>query len=239
MKKKLALTLVESLIALSVLGVICALSMTVNRNFSSETKVNMSIKKASQTLTDVVQDMLDDANFYGATNNFSDITEVRLNNGQRVSGEEKFRELFKSKIILHQGVSSGSNVLLCPILVSDSIVSSDKICYMTQDGIVWGIPDSDFKTQNVVSIKRRGYATPYVPITVYTNCEIEHKEEDSSVLACKGTVDGSDYFDKSAVVFAVRQDGDIRPYSRLDCGNSQNRETLQCRLAEIISNKSF
>lgn len=238
MKKKLGLTLAESLIALSVLGVVCALTMTVNRNFSSETKVNLSIKKASQTLTDVVQDMLDDANFYGATNNFSDMNEVRLNNGQRVSGEEKFRELFKSKIILHQGVS-GSNILLCPILVSDSTVSSDEICYMTQDGIVWGIPDSDFKTRNVVSVERRGYTTPYLPITVYANCEIERSAGDSSILSCKSSDDGNAYFDGYAVVFAVRQDGDIRPYSRLDCDNSQNSEKLQCRLAEIISNKSF
>ena len=238
MKKKLGLTLAESLIALSVLGVICALTMTVNRNFSSETKINISIKKASQTLTDIVQDMLDDANFYGATNNFSDITEVRLNNGQRVSGETKFRELFKSKIILHQSVS-GNNVLLCPILISDSTVSSDEICYMTQVGIVWGIPDSNFKTGNVVSVERRGYTTPYVPITVYANCELENSSGDASIFSCNGSDDGNAYFDAYAVVFALRQDGDIRPYSRLDCENPQNSEKLQCRLAEIISNKSF
>ena len=236
--KKLGLTLVESLLALSVLGVVCALSINVNRNFSSTSTMNMSIKKSSQTLTDIVQEMLDDANLYGATHNFSDMSVSRLDNGKRVSGVEKFRELFKSRVSLHQKIS-GDSVLLCPVLLSDSTVSADELCYMTKDGIVWGIPDSDFRTENVVSVQRRGYTSSYVPITVYVNCEIEQNAGDSSLFTCKGSQNADAYFDTYAVVFAVRQDGDIRPYSRVDCDNEENREILQCRLPAIISNKSF
>ena len=46
-------------------------------------------------------------------------------------------------------------------------------------------------------------------------------------------------FDKNAVVFAIRQDGDIKPYSRFDCTQEENKEILQCRLGKIISDKSI
>ena len=101
--KKIALSLAEAIIAVGVLGVVFAIALSVNRNFSSTLNTNIAIKKASQTLTDVVQEMLDDESYYGKTGNFSDMTEAQLSNGQVIRDDNitnKFKLLFKEKINL-------------------------------------------------------------------------------------------------------------------------------------------
>ena len=62
MKKNKGFTLQEVLLALVVLAVVFSLTVSTNKNVSKTT--NMAIKKANKTLTDVVQNLLDDLNYY-------------------------------------------------------------------------------------------------------------------------------------------------------------------------------
>lgn len=235
MKKNKGFTLSEVVIALGIMATIIALSITVRNTFIGST--NLSIKKASMVLNEVIQNLLNDANYYAQDSSFVDLKEVRLADNTPVRGEIKFKELFKSMIKLH-GAFTGDRVLLCPILVSEYDVEDESVCYMTEDGIVWGIPNTDFRENNVVKILSRGYETPYLPISVYVNCKLGDFTQDG-VVHCEGSEDGEVYFDKNAVVFAIRQDGDIKPYSRFDCTQEENKEILQCRLGKIISDKSI
>ena len=235
MKYKKGFTLVEALIALVVVSTIFALTISVNRSVVNNS--NMAIKKASQTLNDVVQSLLDDMNYYSGDDAFGDLREIRLADGQPVSGERKFQDLFKNMIKLNERHKEGE-ILLCPILISQSEIQNDGACFMSEDGIVWGIPETDFRTKNIVKLSRRGYETAYVPITIYPNCKFGEADT-NGVSRCTKDINHETYFDDEAVVFAIRRDGDIRVYSRYDCTNNEHKGRLQCRTAEIISDESF
>ncbi len=228
-------TLMETLIVLVVLGTVFALTVSVTKNMRNNT--NMAIKKASQTMNEVVENLLSDMNYYSGDEGFGDIREVKLSNGRPVRGDEKFRELFKNMLRLNMRMREGE-ILLCPILGANNQVLKDAECFMSEDGIVWGIPDTDFREKNIVKMMRRGYETTYVPVTVYPNCQLENEADDNGIVHCKKS-ESATYFDTNAIVFAVRKDGDIRSYSKFDCENSSYRESLQCKTAEIISNTSF
>ena len=235
MKKNKGFTLQEVLLALVVLAVVFSLTVSTNKNVSKTT--NMAIKKANKTLTDVVQNLLDDLNYYNEEKGFADLTEIRLPNGKPVGDESKFRELFGQTVVLNGRLKSGE-ILLCPVLQSQGRVV-EQLCYKTEDGIVWGIPDTDFRTRNIVKMIRKNYETSYAPITVYVDCAFDNSRDDNGIIRCKKSDDPKKYFDDYAVVFGVRQDGDIRPYSEFNCGDPTEEKRLQCRLAKIISDTSF
>lgn len=235
MKKFFGFTLSEMLLALVVLGVVFALTMSVTKNASNTTR--MALKKANTTLSDVVQNLIDDSIYYQVGSTFADLNISKLPNGEPVSGESKFRRLFLNMVNLHSRFENGE-ILLCPVIVSNTLVQSDNECFMSADGIVWGIPNSDFKKKNTVQIQYRGYETDYLPITVYVNCKIDDGDA-NGVFRCQGSDDYDTYFDNNAAVFAVRRDGDIRPFSKYDCENSKYKELLQCKLSSIISDTSF
>jgi len=235
MSYKKGYTLMETLLAIMVLGTVFALTVSVTKNMRNNT--NMAIKKASQTMNEVVENLLSDMNFYSGADGFGDLRDVKLSNGFPVGGDEKFRKLFRNSLRLNMRMQEGE-ILLCPILVSSSIVQNDAECFMSEDGLVWGIPDTNFKDKNIVKMMRRDYETAYVPVTVYPNCQLEGQADSNGIVRCENS-NSATYFDDNAIVFAVRKDGDIRPYSKLDCKDPSYKQSLQCRAAEIISNTSF
>ena len=236
MKKFKGFTLSEIIISLIVIATIVALSLSV-KNVSIN-NVNLTLKKASQTLNEIVQNLLDDANYYDDESSFVDLNEVRLDDNTPVGGKRKFRTLFYNMLKQHV-VFSGDMVLLCPVLVSEDDIDEDALCLMSEDGIIWGIPDTDFRELNVVKILNKGYENAYLPITVYPKCNLEYFD-DEGIARCQGSSkDGIAYFEDNAVVFALRQDGDIKPYSKFDCSLEENSQRLQCRLGKIISDKAY
>lgn len=235
MRKFKGFTLSELLIALGIMAVLVTLTISVNRG-NSDINVNLSLKKASQTINEIVQNLLNDADYYDENSSFADLNEVRLISDNRpVSDESKFRELFVS-MLKQSGVLPANGVLTCPVLLSEYNINENGLCFMSEDEIVWGIPDTDFRSINVVKILRKGFETPYVPVTVYPKCKLVNVGNNN--FSCKYN-NAKEFFNSEAVVFAIRQDGDIRPYSHFNCEDESHKGRLQCRLSEIISSVSF
>lgn len=242
MKNKFAFTLGEMLIAFTILGFLSLIVQSTVHSLQS-TNDRLSMKKASQVIHDVVDSMVNDGSAYIGQSDFSDLSASRIEiESQRdaslmtykVEGENKFPMVFYSKLKLLQNPfdnTSEIKPIKCTILVSNTAVEDDANCYESVDGLLWSIPPTDFKDVNVFNIERGGYTTPYVPVTVYVNhAKYKNKPDFGTNL---------DYFDKFAITFAVRQDGDIRIVSREDCEEESNKKLYQCLIKEVVSDTSL
>lgn len=243
MKNTKAFTLAEVLIGLTIIIALTALTTTVVRNIGT-TQNKLAIKKANQTIHEVVQNIIDDGSSYVGGNDFSDLSRVVIELDSRrvntlgvlenvrkpVEGYSKFQSIFYSKMKFLQDPFGTEIPPECVIMVSNTATNS-TYCYQTGDGMLWSVPLTDFREYNVVEIEKNGYTTPYVPVTVYVNYEKLKNKPDFST--------NRTYFNKYAVLFAVRQDGDIRVVTFVDCNRPENRKHLQCIANEVVSDASF
>lgn len=122
-------------------------------------------KKAYAGIEDAISFLINDEIIYGTSSGFKDTEAVTLQNiGEIIgqSGVNKFRDAFKFR--MHY-VEDRIN---CPIY--GGISSSG--CFMTNYGVVFGIPDTDFvRTGTVKSKDSDNQTIDVVPITFYTNYE--------------------------------------------------------------------
>lgn len=231
--KAQAFTLQEVLLSIVVFAVIAAIVTPVVKSIGVNQE-KLGIKKANQTLHETIQNMLNDGEAYSADNDFSDTSLVVWydGNGNPINAEgiNKFSSVFFSKLKLAQYSSKytqGLDYEPCEILLSDGVSTRDGRCYRTEDDIVWGVPATDFKNYNVIKIDNNGYQVAYVPITVYPVFESKKMEEDEN------------YFEDKAVFFAVKQDGDIRVVTQVDCEAEGNQKKLQCKAIDYIAETSI
>ena len=233
MKRNKAFTLGEMLIAFGLVGVLTGLTTSVMKGISV-TQDTMAMKKANQTIHEVVNNIISDGSSYMGDNDFSDLSTVVLkidNKDVTISGKEKFAKIFYSKLKLLQSPFRTRDIApRCMVALSDKSVQTDN-CYESVDGILWGVPLTDFKKYNVFEIKRNGFVTAYVPVTVYVNYRrIKNKGNFSN---------SDDAFKRNAIIFAVRQDGDIRVVNTVDCDDSKNKNFYQCKVRDIVSDVKF
>ncbi len=231
--KSKAFTLQEVLLSIVVFAVIATIVTPVVKSIGVN-REKLGIKKANQTLHETVQNMLNDGEAYSADNDFSDTSLVVWydGNGNPINAEgiNKFSSVFFSKLKLAQYSSKytqGLDYEPCEMLLSDGVSTKDGRCYRTEDDIVWGVPATDFKNYNVVKIDNNGYQVAYVPITVYPVFDSKKMEEDKN------------YFEDKAVFFAVKQDGDIRVITQVDCEAERNKKKLQCKAVDYIAETSI
>lgn len=231
--KSKAFTLQEVLLSIVVFAVIATIVTPVVKSIGVN-REKLGIKKANQTLHETIQNMLNDGEAYSADNDFSDTSLVVWydGNGNPINAEgiNKFSSVFFSKLKLAQYSSKytqGLDYEPCEILLSDGVSTKDGRCYRTEDDIVWGVPATDFKNYNVIKIDNNGYQVAYVPITVYPVFESKKMEEDEN------------YFEDKAVFFAVKQDGDIRVVTQVDCEAEGNQKKLQCKAIDYIAETSI
>lgn len=231
--KSKAFTLQEVLLSIVVFAVIATIVTPVVKSIGVN-REKLGIKKANQTLHETIQNMLNDGEAYSADNDFSDTSLVVWydGNGNPINAEgiNKFSSVFFSKLKLAQYSSKytqGLDYEPCEILLSDGVSTKDGRCYRTEDDIVWGVPATDFKNYNVIKIDNNGYQVAYVPITVYPVFESKKMEEDEN------------YFEDKAVFFAIKQDGDIRVVTQVDCEAEGNQKKLQCKAIDYIAETSI
>lgn len=205
-----AFSLAETMMMLSVIGVLlvftakCASKISLDQDLAR-------FKKAYAGIEQAVSSLINDQLFYGSTAGFKDLDAVTLENIGEVMGQNgatKFRDAFKyyTKYV--------EDKIDCPIYGG---TSSSK-CFLTDYGVVFGIPDTDFVKKGVIEIEdANNNKIPATPITFYTNYR-EGQNVDDNAFVVAITYDGRIYFQKT--------DG-------AKC-NSKKTKQMQCRIKDYI-----
>ena len=214
LKKSYAFTLMELLITLSVIGVLIAITITGTKYLTPDVD-KARFKKAYTTVEKTVTKLINDDDVYpddmGFMNLSSVITDLNESFGLE-DGRTKFRDAFK---YLQNTIKDD---LDCPMLS----VGMGK-CFMTDDGVVWGIPDTDFNSKGVVQVD----GITYAPITIYTNWE---------KLTKSGGVSTSK-MDDNAFFIGVKYDGNIRILNNITCTSLS--QALQCKAVEFLKSETI
>ena len=150
--------------------------------------------------------------YYPGDTDLSNTEEV-----EKYSGVNKFRSVLLNELGIQE-----LNPVYCYILEGNKNISKST-CYRGGNNVIWGIPDTDFKTINVVEASNAsGSIYKYVPVTIYPD-----PDKISSV----------DYFKRFAIVYGVRRDGDITIINNVDCSDYKYKEYNQCKCKEAITSK--
>jgi len=222
--KNNAFTLAEIMLTLVILGTL--ITMTASRLLRQTPDVNKTrFKKAYVVTEQTVQKLVRNEVLYPGRNILKNTEPVTTTAGDQFGVRDenaKFREAFKYY------VSIVKDNIECDVFVSGH---SDK-CFMTNDGVVYGIPDTDFDNIGVVTFRMERFRhergddlahvasvrESYVPITVYTSWKTK---KDVST---------------DAFVIGVRYDGKIKILNNEGCASPQD---LRCKAEEFLESEDI
>ncbi len=217
--KKLAFTLAEVLLTLTVLGILFAITTPVLKtalpNFNT-----YRVKKINTTLKNTIDFMLNRNIQYEGQHDFSN-TGLMVSGTEYVANVRTFREVFLSVVDMKESFE-------CYAYGANRNIK----CYASVDNMVWAIPDTDFVSLEngsvIVTVENKdGYGTSnYLPITVYPDYK-----------AKKAKADPSGYMLNNAVIYGVRRDGRVIFLENvIDCEN--NPKSMQCfAMKEVADSK--
>lgn len=200
---KKAFTLMECLIVLIIIGFIIVTVGHSASNFLPD-KNKVKFKKAYSDMENTVYTLLSNDALYPAKNGFKYTTPVVLVIGETIGHDgknSKFREAFKYQI------NAIKDKIDCQMPLGASL---DNSCFMTDNGVVWAIPDTDFENTGVFIQDN----FKYVPIAFYTNYKEGATVEDD------------------AFVFGVNSLGKITVIKYNDCNS--NDDKMHCKLKDYI-----
>jgi len=219
---KTAFTMAELLISL---GIIALLSLIALYGLSKATpRVDkLKFKTANLSFKNAIDSMLNNSTYYSEEDGFTDISDVKLDDmyaedSVEYNGIMKFRNL-----LLHElGVSMLNTSFDCKILTTSTHPQTSHLCYRADNGVIWGIPDTDFKKTGVVKItNKNGFTSKYTPVTVYVSSDYYKTDDD---------------FKQYAIIYGVRRDGDITLIHTIkDCDNKDNKKFAQCDIADMFA----
>jgi len=206
-----AFSLAETMMMLSVIGILLVLTAKSASKISLDQDL-AKFKKAYIGIEQTVSSLINDQLFYGSANSgFKDLDAVTLENIGEVIGQNgvtKFRDAFK------YNTKYVEDKIDCPIYKG---TSSSK-CFLTDYGVVFGIPDTDFVKKGVIEIEdANNNKIPATPITFYTNYK-EGQNVDDNAFVVAITYDGRIYFQNT--------DG-------AKCNNKASKQ-IQCNIKKYI-----
>lgn len=209
---KRAFTLAETVMVITVLGFLFGITVL---NISKITPDNdkAKFKKAYANIESAVSRLINDKALYPNSDGFLNTSPVIL----QVTGEtigfngssSKFREAMQYQLNVVK------NKINCEMY---SGTFSSTQCFMNEDGVVYGIPDTDFSTTGVIDHADLGKV---VPIVLYTNW----REGETRKV------------DNDAFIVGVRYDGNIRILYTVNC--KKNPDNMQCRSAEYLQSDTI
>ena len=212
--KRMGFSLAETMMMLAVVGILLVFTAKSASKISLDQDL-ARFKKAYSGIEQTVSYLVNDQLFYGTTSGFKDIDPITLENIGEVMGQKgvtKFRDAFKYHIKYVE------DKIDCPIYGG----TSSSGCFMTDDGVVFGIPDTDFAEKGVITIKdANNNSVKAAPITFYTNYAKGQTVDDNGFVVAI-TYDGRIYF-KNTVGKAC------------DSGKSKK---MQCRLKDYVQSTS-
>lgn len=236
MKKNNGFSLVEVLLTLSVLGGLFAIAVSAVPTLMPNADL-AKFKKAYSVTEFSVRSLLDNEVLYGGSGGFLDTTPVELSSNNTIIGYNgkaaKFREAMQYVMTV---AKSGID---CPLPAGFSC-SLKNCCYKTDDGVVWGIPDTDFDSRGVATITEEGIKYNYAPIAVYTNFENKSKIKNAYIIGVDADgrialLGGTSKLKK----LTIRESGstnDIDP--KLECPTTDENTKEQCQAIIYLRAKS-
>ena len=205
MKKFKAFTLVELMIALTVIGILSALVLPMLSN-NSPNRNKMMMKKAYYTITDVVNELVNDTALYPEIDS-SGNEYVGFDNLQSAceaggcSGLGKFPSLFPKQLNIDGDITYGGS-------------ENSYSYFTTNDGMSWVVHSEKMTGHNIpteISDVETGDPQIVQSITVDVNGNKKPNCQQGDGGDCEGRTDG---FDKFTVY--VSQSGKIIPMSGQD-----------------------
>lgn len=210
-KKKYAFTVVEVLLTLAILGFMI-LMITLNARKQIPDVDKAHYKKAYLVIEQTVANLINDEQLYPDLFSGFKFTDRAVTEFGEVIGDdpyEKFRDAFKYV------VDPLKDDIPCPCAAAGQCT-----CFMTDDGVVYGIPDSDFDSINVVDNLYKIDGTTvekFLPITIYTNWK-------------KTSSDNA--YDLDATYVGVQYNGNIRIFHPAECSEADNHR--YCKEEEYL-----
>lgn len=215
---KYGFTLIELILSLAIWGVV-SVTMLCVYNGASNYVEKVKLQNVTQEFKNGLDSLLKNPSYYPEDSDLSSLKEVKIENPidgtyKSYKDKSKFRELLLKELKVRE-----YDPISCYMMTEDKHPSLDN-CYKGDNNFVWGIPDTDFDSDNVVSAQNAsGSVYKYVPVTVYP--DIKHISNIADL-------------DEFALVFGVRRDGDITVINNVDCSNGQYKNYNQCKYGDFI-----
>ncbi len=212
-------SLADVLISLLIIGILFTLT-ALNMTGIMADNNTAKFKKAYAALENTTSFLINQEVFYGTLGGFKDTDAVKIENINELLGQNptsKFRDCFKYY------VNAVKDNIPCTL---HSGTSATK-CFQTDDGIVWGIPDTDFVKKGIITISDPDNSKnniTAVPITIY----LDYKDKKSTLK-------------QDAIVAAVVYDGRIKMLKNKDKGglsvtcHNQSQDPVICKLDKYIN----
>ena len=214
--KKHAFTMAEVLISLMIIGFLFAITV-INMSGISANNNTTRFKKAYSLLEGNILHLINNSAIYGTSVGFRDTESINVENTGEILGFDpysKFRDCIKYRLNVVK------DEIKCNLYGgSGGKFTSVSGCFQTDDGIVWGIPDTDFVKKQVISIKDSDNdSITALPVTVY----VDYKENQT--------------VKDNAVVFAVTYDGKIYILKNIENVNCNDKsQEIQCKVDKYIT----
>ena len=216
-----AYTFAEVMISLSIWAAISVLTVNVLKG-TTEYVEKVRYKNVTLEFKNGLNRVMTNPYYYPGDSDLANIKEVKIENDadatyKSYKNKTKFRGLLLKELDIRE-----QNPILCYMMTKDKTTSLDN-CYRGANNVIWGIPDTDFDNTNIVNAQTAsGSVYKYVPVTIYP----DSKHYSSSLD-----------FDKYAIVYGVRRDGDITMINNVDCSLSQYKDYNQCKFIDLINVK--
>lgn len=213
-KNNKAYSLAEIMISLALMTVL--LGLVTSRVLKQSPDIEkVRVKKAYVVIEKNINSMINNDVVYSGDNMFRNLEAVTTSVGDQFGVENpntKFRDAFMYYLTVVD------ENLTCDILVDEvSSVSVDN-CFKSSDGVVYGIPDTDFETVGVFPYRSERVGARehmYVPITVYPN--FENKQD----------------VEKDTMLIGVRFDGKIMIFPKTEGCDEESRD-ISCNVLKFL-----
>ena len=176
MKKNIGFSLAEILIALIIVGILFAMTVLNMKAIIADQNA-AKFKKAYANFEKCISELINNETIYGTAAGFKETGAIIIQEIGEVFGkkpENKFRDSFKYYI------NPIKDNIQCKLYTG----SSSTGCFQTDEGVVWGIPDTDFSTLGVVKNAKDSDGDPItvVPITLYLDYKEGQDPKDDAVV---------------------------------------------------------
>lgn len=223
MVKRIAYTIAELVVVISIVAFLGVISIYSYSKITERGEV-LTIKTAYDMVKKGLKDVVENPTYYADGSDLSDTGEVTYVDDETASGTSKFRKL----LLYEMSVSLGDSVS-CLIYTGDGAHQTTQNCYMSENGIVFGIPDTDFSNLNMVSHVSNANQSTYksLYITVYPHYNKIHQRK-------------GDYLLEEAMILGVNPDGGLEIIDT-DCdkkdsnGSFVNAGNMYCRASSYLT----
>jgi len=210
LRRNLAYTLAEIMLSLVIIGVL--IGFTVSKVLKQSPDIDKTrVKKAYLTIEKTITSMLDNEVLYPDEYMLKNLESVTTTVGDQF-GTKNRQTKFRDAFMYYQNIVEED--ISCEVYTSNTVSQKVNNCFKSSDGIVYGIPNTNFENVGVVSYKGTRVGArehKYVPITVYPNFESKNNLENDTMRV------------------GVRFDGKIQILNT-ECAD----DTISCRVLNML-----